>query len=128
MVQIGMVGALCPRLFRERLAAVSDDRLDVELLLQSVLRFRQGGQSPSDVLIDAGVNSVSDEDLRRRVRAALGARPELLDLWQQWSWDKRWSPSPYLDGLEVGQYDEGKKHVRHHAMPLTPVPISSSLR
>jgi hypothetical protein len=31
-----------------------------------------------------------------------------------YSYDKRWSPSPYLDGLEVGHYDAGKQQVRRH--------------
>jgi hypothetical protein len=40
--------------------------------------------------------------------------PELLDAWQAYSWDKRTSPSPYLDGLEVGLYDRGRRDATEH--------------
>jgi len=39
----------------------------------------------------------------------LNADPALLDAWQTYSWDKRSSPSPYLEGLEVGHYDGGRR-------------------
>ena len=44
----------------------------------------------------------------------LADRPDLVDQWQGYSWDKRWSPSPYLEGLEVGHYDAGKRRIRTH--------------
>jgi hypothetical protein len=88
--------------------------LDVDALLRSTELFREGGRSPADVFLSAGVGSVSDKDLLEAVRGALEGRPDLVAVWQQWSYDKRWSPSPYLDGVEVGHYDHGYQHVRHH--------------
>ena len=90
--------------------------LDVDALLGSIDIFRRGTapQSPSDVFVDAGVNAVSDDDLVTAVKSVLKDRPEWIETWQSWSYDKRWSPSPYLDGLEVGHYDHGQQHVRHH--------------
>lgn len=82
--------------------------------LGSIEILRAGGQSPAEVLKAAGVDSVSDEQLVAAVRVALDDQPDMIQLWQGWSYDKRWSPSPYLDGLEVGHYDAGYHHVRRH--------------
>ena len=92
--------------------------LDVDALLSSINSFRGGGRPPADVLSAAGVNAVNDEELRNAVRSVLEVRPDLVELWEHWSWDKRWSPSPYLDGLEVGHYDHGRSHVRVHPTPI----------
>ncbi len=88
--------------------------LDVDALLGSIDILREGGRNPSDVFAASGVSNVSDEDLVAAVRSALQDRPGLTQTWQDWSYDKRWSPSPYLDGLEVGHYDAGRHHVRRH--------------
>jgi hypothetical protein len=45
--------------------------------------------------------------------------PELRQAWQVYSWDKRWSPSPYLEGTEVGLYDSGYRDVEHHSDAAT---------
>lgn len=52
--------------------------------------------------------------LRRR----LGRDSDLVDAWQSYSDDKRSSPSPYLDGLEVGFYDAGRGDVSRHDHPV----------
>lgn len=90
-------------------------KLDIDALLGSIDVLHEGGRNPSEVFAAAGVNEVSDEDLVAAVRSALRDHPEVIQAWQGWSYDKRWSPSPYLDGLEVGHYDGGKHHVRRHA-------------
>lgn len=92
--------------------------LDVDALLGSVSVLREGGRDPADVFIAAGVNEVSDEELVDAVRLALQDRPDLIQIWQSWSYDKRWSPSPYLEDLEVGHYDAGKNWVRRHSSRL----------
>lgn len=40
-------------------------------------------------------------------------RADLVQAWQTYSWDKRWSPSPYWEAgaLEVGLYDSGYRDV-----------------
>ena len=92
--------------------------LDVDALLGSVALMREGCRNPADVLIDTGVNEVRDHDLVTAVRSALRERPDLIPIWQGWSYDKRWSPSPYLDDLEVGHFDAGKRQVRRHATQI----------
>ena len=91
---------------------------DVEALLDSIEVFRAGGQKPADVFVAAGVNQTTDEAIVESVRSALERRPDLIGIWQDWSYDKRWSPSPYLDDLEVGHYDAGTHHARRHANPV----------
>lgn len=46
----------------------------------------------------------------------LRARHDLVRAWQQYSWDKRWSPSPYWesDRLEVGLFSGGYRDVKTH--------------
>lgn len=53
-------------------------------------------------------------ELLSQLRGRLRGDPDLIDAWQQYSWDKRGSPSPYLDRLEVGFYDAGYHDVRTH--------------
>jgi hypothetical protein len=56
---------------------------------------------------------------RRVFEALLTARlagdPDLIEAWQGYSWDKRSSPSPYLDGLEVGFFDHDRRDVVRHS-------------
>lgn len=93
--------------------AVASD-LNVDAVLQSIEVFRAGGRPPAEVLRAAGVGGVDDAELARAVLSVLQHRPDMIAAWQGWSWDKRWSPSPYLDGLEVGHYDGGRTDVRLH--------------
>jgi hypothetical protein len=39
------------------------------------------------------------------VREVLEREPQLVDAWHNYSYDKRSTPSLYLDGTEVGFYD-----------------------
>jgi hypothetical protein len=94
---------------------VTRAELDVDALLGSIDIIREGGRNPAEVFATAGVNDVSDEELLAVVRAALRRRPDLVQTWQGWSYDKRWSPSPYLDDLEVGHYAAGRQRIRRHA-------------
>ncbi len=63
---------------------------------------------------DARAAAHDDESLRSQVAARLRERPDLVHAWQMYSWDKRWSPSPYLEAQEVGLYDSGYRDVEQH--------------
>lgn len=52
--------------------------------------------------------------LREVLVARFRQQPALVRAWQLYSADKRWSPSPYLEGLEVGLYDSGYRDVEQH--------------
>jgi hypothetical protein len=45
----------------------------------------------------------------------LRAKATLIQLWETWSADQRWTPSAYLEDTQVGWYDGGRQHVRVHA-------------
>jgi hypothetical protein len=40
--------------------------------------------------------------------------PTLIELWETWSVDQRWTPSVYVVGTEVGWFDGVRRHVRIH--------------
>lgn len=48
-------------------------------------------------------------------------RPDLVQAWQMYSWDKRWSPSPYWEAetLEVGLYDSGYRDAERRSDTAT---------
>jgi hypothetical protein len=48
------------------------------------------------------------------LRQKLRAHPELVEEWQVYSWDKRGSPSPYMDDMEVGFFDGERRLVIQH--------------
>lgn len=41
------------------------------------------------------------------IRGHLEQDPDLASVWQNYSYDKRGTPSPFLDGLQVGFADVG---------------------
>jgi hypothetical protein len=43
------------------------------------------------------------------------SKPELVQRWQQYSWDIRGTPNHYMDGVEVGFYDAGYRDVVRHS-------------
>jgi len=55
---------------------------------------------------------------RVAMREELIADPELMESWQGYSWDKRTTPNPYLDGREVGVFDRGPTMVTMHSERL----------
>jgi hypothetical protein len=65
------------------------------------LRYRTGDTSIRDLFQRAGPE-FDDPHFLELVDQRLEGEPELVTAWQQYSHDKRGTPSPYLDGLEVG--------------------------
>ena len=63
------------------------------------------------VLRDPRSTGIPDDQLRRQLAERLRQNPDAQRAWQLYSYDKRWSPSPYLDGVEVGLYDAGYRDV-----------------
>jgi hypothetical protein len=55
-----------------------------------------------------------DPSFERSVAQALQSSPELVALWATWSGDQRWTPSPYLEGNEVGWYDGARRNLKVH--------------
>jgi hypothetical protein len=56
---------------------------------------------------DPGFEDALAETLRNESR--------LIQLWETFSADQRWTPSAYVEGNETGWYDAGYQHVRVHS-------------
>lgn len=75
-------------------------------------------ESLLDVFRDAAPPSeLAPEEVVTRIALRLRAEPELINEWQTYSYDKRATPEPYLDGLEVGMFDVGRRDVQTYAEP-----------
>jgi hypothetical protein len=70
-------------------------------------RYRRAPQ----VLRDSRSSELDDAELLNELAQRLRADAKARRAWQSYSYDKRWSPSPYLEGLEVGLYDSGYRDV-----------------
>jgi hypothetical protein len=80
------------------------------------LRFRTGTKSIRDLFTEAAPpEDCSAAEFKAAVAERLAAAQELVDAWQTYSYDKRSSPSPYLDGVKVGFYDGGTHDAVTHA-------------
>ena len=73
----------------------------VKPLCQIASTFRSGDASIRE-LFQRAAPDVDDPQFVKMVGAQLAGEPGLVESWQQYSYDKRGSPSPYLDGTEVG--------------------------
>lgn len=87
---------------------------DIDLLLSIPNRFSTSGRTLRDLFAEAATAPVDVESIRRLAQERIAADGTIIDAWQQYSYDKRSSPSPYLDGREVGFYDGGRRHVTQH--------------
>ena len=91
---------------------------DVSGLVTIALTWRTGDRSIRDHFRAAAPDLDDTESLRSAIRDALATDPRLLPAWQTYSYDKRSTPSPYLDVQEVGFYDDGRQDVVHHDDPV----------
>lgn len=74
----------------------------------SGLSIRQLFENAAPDLNDAGKT-------QELVYDCIVLRPELVQQWQQYSWDIRGTPNHYMDGVEVGFYDAGYRDVVRHS-------------
>jgi hypothetical protein len=62
-----------------------------------------------------GIEPASDApSFERSVAQFLRSSPELIAMWATWSGDQRWTPSAYLEGIEVGWFDGACRDVKVH--------------
>lgn len=93
---------------------MSSDGLSwVESLCDIPLRYQSGALSISQ-LFHRAAPDLGDPRILDLIRSHLRQHPELLAGWQNYSYDKRGVPSPFLDGLDVGfvESSEGSVVVR----------------
>ena len=100
-----------------RLARARYDLLILQRLYDRGVQVRDELVSRSEIVRDVSAAQVADAQARveRRRADVLRAQPALVDQWDLWSGDQRWTPSAYVEGTEGGWYDAGRRHVRVHA-------------
>jgi hypothetical protein len=94
----------------------------LEPLVRVALDWREGSSSIRQ-LFEQAAPDLSDPRFEWLVRERLRNDPALIDAWQNYSYDKRGSPSPYLDRNRVGFFEvvgEQPTHsaVRNHKNPV----------
>jgi hypothetical protein len=80
---------------------------------------RLPGATVKQLFKDSNPNLLDHQIFLTTVAAYLTSHPNLVEAWQQYSWDKRVSSGPYLDGLEVGRYEHGRQEIHFHADPVS---------
>lgn len=94
----------------------------LEALCQIALKWATGGLSIRDQLQRASPD-IRDPSFTSLVRTRLAHDPDLIAAWQLYSYDKRTSASPWLDGTAVGFFEFVEHRainsdIRHHANPV----------
>jgi hypothetical protein len=74
----------------------------------------QRGEVAFTELLRAAAAELDRPEFEANMADAVRAAPQLNDLWHTWSGDQRWTPSAYLEGVEVGWFDDKRQHVRVH--------------
>lgn len=89
-----------------------------ERLIALPLRWK-GHLALLDLFSDAAPPSeLGPDEAKSEIALRLRSQPELIERWQTYSYDKRATPEPYLDGLEVGMFDAGRHDVATYTDPV----------
>jgi len=83
----------------------------VESLCRLPSRFQAGGVSIRELVELCAADLTGRHNATNLIRRRLAEEPQLVEDWQTYSYDKRSSPSPYLDGREVGYFDGTRREV-----------------
>jgi len=98
-----------------------------EPLCRIALMYQTGDLSIRE-LFQRAAPDLEDPDFVRIVARQLDSEPDLVVAWQQYSFDKRGTPSPYFKGTEVGFVDVigGQVQSRRVGRFATPVDACSA--
>lgn len=66
------------------------------------------------LLLQLADRHFADPEFRGALARSLRENPALVELWETWSADQRWTPSVYVEGTEVGWFDGVRRNVRVH--------------
>lgn len=67
------------------------------------------------LLLQLADQHFADPEFEHHFAESLRGEPVLIDLWDLWSGDQRWSPSAYVEGTEAGWFDGTRRRVKVHA-------------
>jgi hypothetical protein len=94
--------------------AVSASPIWLEPLCRIPQEFKSGKRSIRQLFEEAAPDLSDQASFITLVRGHIAKHPRFVDGWQTYSYDKRGSPNPYLDGKEVGFFDGERRNVRVH--------------
>jgi hypothetical protein len=66
------------------------------------------------LLLQLADRHFADPGFEAAVAQSLRENPALIERWESWSEDQRWTPSAYVEGTEVGWFDAVHRNVRIH--------------
>lgn len=82
-------------------------------------RYLEPGTTILGLFQDAGPDLSERTSFEDALTRRLSEEPALVESWQAYSWDKRTSSGPYLEGLEVGFFDGDRRDVTQHTNELS---------
>src|SRR5262245_8795488 len=77
------------------------------------------------LLLQLADRHFADPEFSDALVRSLRNNPALIEHWQTWSQDQRWTPSVYMHGTEVGWFDGASSNVRTHPDRAAAAPTSS---
>lgn len=66
------------------------------------------------LLLQLADRHFADPGLEGALARSLCENPALIELWEAWSGDQRWTPSAYVEGTEAGWFDGVRRNVQIH--------------
>jgi hypothetical protein len=66
------------------------------------------------LLVQLADRHFADPELNGALVQGLRDNPALIERWEAWSSDQRWTPSVYVEGTEVGWFEGERRNVRSH--------------
>lgn len=66
------------------------------------------------LLLQRADRHFSDPGFEDAVAVSLREKPTLIELWQTWSADQRWTPSAYVEETAIGWFDGARRYARVH--------------
>jgi hypothetical protein len=67
------------------------------------------------LLLQLADRHFADPGFEGALARSLRENRALIELWEAWSGDQRWTPSAYVEGTEVGWFDGVRGNVRIHS-------------
>ncbi|GIF74552.1 hypothetical protein [Asanoa siamensis] len=78
----------------------------------SIVEYRS--QPAFVLLLKLADRYFADPGFQDALARSLRENPAVVRSWEIWSAEKRWAPSAYLDGTEVGWFDGARRNIRVH--------------
>jgi hypothetical protein len=66
------------------------------------------------LLLQLADRHFADPGFQGALARSLCENQALIELWEAWSADQRWTPGVYVEGTEVGWFDGVRRNVRIH--------------